>query len=320
MDVRNRMADVVKLRCNACQDFLRMFLMEGWQKELYKKAKFEVTNETRLKDKYISTYEQMRNTEDGIDNYSIEDMDVTFITELVVARFMGISVDKATRNALIEVKDDRNITNHSGENEEADELYLRGLLALCNLRHFIRTVDKKETSISDEKRLAYRQKYIPKIEKLKDLLDEERIELVQKKKDMLKDIQIVLDSDDPLGAWVKAEELYMDRYYKFERNPQRFYDFMVMASDAGIGYAHSGAATYFAIEKDIEEAERRLFMMYNSDEAMGGRNIYEIIGFINVQIQVGRKVTDGMLEIIKGLIDQGINIIKTDDGLYEIIN
>ena len=36
MDVRNRMADVVKLRCNACQDFLRMILKEGWQQELYK--------------------------------------------------------------------------------------------------------------------------------------------------------------------------------------------------------------------------------------------------------------------------------------------
>ena len=42
MDVRNRMADVVKLRCNVCQDFIRMILKEGWQKELYKKAQEEI--------------------------------------------------------------------------------------------------------------------------------------------------------------------------------------------------------------------------------------------------------------------------------------
>ena len=319
MDVRNRMADVVKLRCNACQDFLRMILSEGWQKELYKKAKYEVTNNTRFKDKYIATYEQMRNAENGVDNYSVDDLDVTLMTELVVARFMGISVDKATRSALIELKDNRNITNHSSENEENDELYLRGLLALCNLRDFVRTVDKKETDIDDEKRLAYRQKYIPKIEELKELLDEERIELVQKEKSMRKDIQRVLDSDDPYVMWGEISKLYFDRYSMVERNDQGFHDFIVCASDAGVEFPNSEAADYFAfVVKDPTEAERRLWMLYNSENNTYGGYASQILDTINWYIKLGGVITDGMKELIKTLTESGFNIEKSDDGLYEL--
>ena len=60
MDVRNRMADVVKLRCNACQDFLKMIIADGWQQFIYNKAKKEVETNGRYKDKYISIYEKMR--------------------------------------------------------------------------------------------------------------------------------------------------------------------------------------------------------------------------------------------------------------------
>jgi len=44
MNVRNRIADVIKLRCNACQDFIAMVLKPGWQQELYNKAQYEITN------------------------------------------------------------------------------------------------------------------------------------------------------------------------------------------------------------------------------------------------------------------------------------
>lgn len=46
MDVRNRMANVVKLRCNACQDFLKLVIQPNWQQNLYNKAEREVMNNT----------------------------------------------------------------------------------------------------------------------------------------------------------------------------------------------------------------------------------------------------------------------------------
>lgn len=38
MDVRNRMADVIKLRCNVCQDFLKLIIDDNWQQFIYEKA------------------------------------------------------------------------------------------------------------------------------------------------------------------------------------------------------------------------------------------------------------------------------------------
>lgn len=40
---------------------------------------------------------------------------------------------------------------------------------------------------------------------------------------MRKDIQRVLDSDDPLKTWVEVSELYMNRYYKLEKKSVRNY-------------------------------------------------------------------------------------------------
>ena len=75
MDARNRMADVVKLRCNACQDFLKLIISDNWQQFVYNKAQREIQDNGRYKEKYLSAYEKMR--EIGIDNYSVDDMDLT---------------------------------------------------------------------------------------------------------------------------------------------------------------------------------------------------------------------------------------------------
>lgn len=318
MDVRNRMADVVKLRCNACQDFLRMILKTGWQQLLYNKAQYEVFNKTRYKDKYVATYEKMR--DGGVDNYSVDDMDVTLITELVIAKFNGMdAVQKSTKDALIKLKDDRNLTDHSNENEEPDELYLRGLLALCNLRFFIRTVDKDEVTISDNDRLSYRQKYIVEIDSLKSILDEERIELIQCNKAIDRDIQRVLDSIDPQKTWLDIDKIYTDRYWKLEKNPQKYYNFIVRASDAGIPYAHYDAVSYFHLFiKDYTELERRLIMLYHSKPNLSKFEVKHIITAINALIKNGYEMTSGLNEIINSFLKKGYKIEKTSDGFYQI--
>ena len=126
-----------------------MILKEGWQQKLYDKAYYAVTNNTVYKNNYIAVYEEMRNSVHGIDNYSVDKMDVTIITELILSnRFKGIEpVADETRDAMRKLRDNRNIKDHSNENEEPKVLYLRGLIALCNLRDFVRTVDKKEKII-----------------------------------------------------------------------------------------------------------------------------------------------------------------------------
>ena len=320
LDIRHRWEELDTLRQNVCQDFLRMLLKAGWQKELYKTAEYEVTINKKYKDRYQAVYDKMRDSKKAVDDYSIDDMDITLITGLVNARFMGVSVSKETKYALKKIKTDRNTKDHSGGNEKPEKLYLQALLDLCNIRDFVRAVDNNETGIDNESRLEFRQKYIPKIDKLKELLDEERIELVQKEKSMRKDIQKVLDSDDPSSAWGDVYEWYENRYEKMERNRQAFDEFVICASDAGVVFAHFGAALHFLSTKDFAEAERRLFMMYNAKDISGDGYAHDILTIINDYLDLGNGITEGMQEIINGLVEQGFVIENTENGFYYLAN
>lgn len=315
MNVRNRMADVVKLRCNACQDYLKLVINDGWQQIIYNKAKKEITTNSRYANKYMSVYEKMRNI--GIENYSIEDMDVTFISEVVHGcKNIAPTTDK-TRKAIEQLTEDRNLTDHSNENEDDEELYLRGLLALCNLRNFVRTVDRFEKEIEDERRQKYRSTYIFKIEELKEKLDEERILLIQRNKDIEHDINRILESDDRLKAWSDLSKLYMNRYWKLEKDPERYNEFMVKASNAGITEAHGNAADYFfTIKKDYVEGERRLFMLFDSFDKLPVHELKRIIDTLNYYLLQGNTITEGMTNLINEIIEQGYTVLKNNDGFY----
>ena len=318
MDVRNRMADVIKLRCNVCQDFLKLIIDDNWQQFIYEKAEKEIDSNGRYKDKYISAYEKMR--EIGIDNYSIDNMDVTFISEIVHGCKEIAPTDDRTRKNIEQLVEDRNLINHSNENEEPEELYLQGLLALCNLKNFIKAVDKFEINIQDNVRIEYRRKYVKLIDDLKDILDEERILLIQKRKKILKDVQRILDCTDEkqrLSTWWKLERLYMDRYWKLENDRDRYMEFIISASDAGIREAHNGAVNYFfIIKKDYEEGERRLFMLYESYKSLPTYESKSIINTINGYLMKGNKLTHGMEKLIKLVIEQGYSVEKNDEGYF----
>lgn len=318
MDVRNRMADVIKLRCNVCQDFLKLIIDDNWQQFIYEKAEKEIDSNGRYKDKYISAYEKMR--EIGIDNYSIDNMDVTFISEIVHGCKKIAPTDDRTRKNIEQLVEDRNLINHSNENEEPEELYLQGLLALCNLKNFIKAVDKFEINIQDNVRIEYRRKYVKLIDDLKDILDEERILLIQKRKNILKDVQRILDCTDEkqrLSTWWKLERLYMDRYWKLENDRDRYMEFIISASDAGIREAHNGAVNYFfIIKKDYEEGERRLFMLYESYKSLPTYESKSIINTINGYLMKGNKLTHGMEKLIKLVIEQGYSVEKNDEGYF----
>lgn len=317
MDVRNRMADVVKLRCNACQDFLKLVIRPNWQQNLYNKAEKEVTNNTKYKDKYIAVYEKMRDI--GIENYSVDDMDVTFISEMVYGCRNIVPTEKETKKAITQLKADRNLTNHSNENEDQEELYLRGLLALCNLRNFVRIVDKAETSIDDDTRIQYRRDYIAKIEDLKTLLDDERIELIKRDKDMRADIEKVLNANDGGRTWATVNNAYFDRCFKINKDAEAYKDFIFKAADAGIMEAYGSAADYYIDVKKYNEAEKLLYALYNSDDEKNHdpRNMMKLASiYLNQQSE---NAGDGK-KILQELIERGYVIESEDEKSYTLIS
>lgn len=319
MNIENRMHDVVKLRCKACQDFIKMILKDNWKQMLYDMAEEANDKNSGYKAVYSAAYEQMRDY--GVESYQVEKMDVTLIAALIIYnKFPGIEkVKKETQEAMHEVKNDRNLTNHSGENEEPDELYLRGLLSLCNLKKLVRTIDKYEVDIDKNTRLSYRQKYIKEIDELKDLLDEERIELIQIDKEIDKDIKRILESNNVRGTFVSVMTAYHKHYCNFDYFENgifyRYDYFFVRASDAGIVYAHSMAADYFIRKLDYTEAERRLRMLYDAI-IKGDCSVYEVLSLFNGILKKGLALTEGMNEMINGLRHKGFNIEKNQEGLY----
>ena len=315
MEIRNRMADVKKLICNACQDFLKMVISPGWEKIVYQKAENEVNNNGRYKDKYIAAYSKMR--EVGFENYRIEDMDVTFIAELVMSCRNIIHIQEATRKALLNIKDDRNLEGHSNQNEPEEELYMRSLSALYNLKRFIETVDMKETLIDDSLRKAYRQKYSKKIEELKLIIDNERLDSIQIIKNMDKDIEKVLSCENQSWEWSKVSKMYRERYWDLEEDRHICFEYCVRVSDAGVIAAHSGAVDYFQLIRDYGEMERRMFIMYQAYELMPPIEVKHILYLINNYFDNTATITDGMRKIIDGLRKQGNKIIQTDEGYFQ---
>ena len=256
----------------------------------------------------------------GIDNYFIDDMDVTLISEIIHGCGTIAHTDNRTRICIEQLTEDRNLINHSSENEEPEELYLRGLLALCDLRKFIKTVDKYETSIDDVVRINYRSTYVKKIQELQDILDEERISLIQKRKNIAKDIKKLLNCTDEkqrLSLWIQLEQLYTDRYWKLEKDEDMCNEFTIAASDAGIREAHSNAASYFFwIKKDYAECERRLFILYESYDALPVREAKDIIDMINAYLMQGNLLTTGMDKLVRMIMEQGYQIEKNKEGYF----
>lgn len=316
MEIRNRMPDIVKLRCNACQDFLKMIIKSNWQKELYSIAKGAIERD-EYADNYRPAFEKMRDI--GIENYCVDDMDVTFITQVVCFCPSLVRVKKPTQEALKRLRDDRNLTNHSNENEEEEELYLRGLLALCDLKIFVKTVDKYEKMIDDKVKLEYRRKYMPQIEMLMNTLDEERIALIQREKEITKDINRILECTDNKvrqKIWCDIYKLYDDKYLRIEKDYGHYSEFIVKASDAGIEEAHKFAVIHFEFQKNYPEALRRCQMLLNSKEELYPNDAQEVVRIINYYVSGGNEFAVEISGLVDSIIKKGYPVIVDEKGTY----
>ena len=315
MEIRNRMADVIKLRCNACQDFLEMILYDGWQQQLFDKAKNEIDTNSRYKDKYVSAYKEMRDI--GVENYNVKRMDITFMSEIVhTCKAIMKPVTQKLIRAIEQLAEDRNLTNHSNENEEEEELYLRALLALCGIRKFINSVDEAEV-IDDAARLKYRNIYMAKLYDLMEVIDKERIELVQKNRQIEDDIRKILTSEKPDLKWLDIYKLYLERYWIQDKDYSTYNEFVIKASDAGITNAHYMAAQVFLLLGNYQEMEKRLFLVYERSDGMDLTDTKNIIDTINQYLSKGNEMTEGMLKLVACIMEQGYQVSVTEDNFLK---
>lgn len=308
MKIRNRTADVVELRCHICQDFMGMLAVDDWRKILYPFIQKAVNGP--YKDNYIEQYKTIRRK--GIENYSIDDMDVPFIVNILRFGPKGLTITTIannTRIALNEIKEDRHITGHSSENETDEELYLRALISLKDLQNFLHAVDINETTIPDKKRAHFVQKYSKEITDLKLEIYNDCIETFQIKKD----IQLILSSDNQSDAFQQIHQSYWDRAHLSEENKIQMSKFVIEASNAGIKNAHSYAATYYL--NDFDEATRRYEMMIEGIEKLSISDAHNLIDFVNHAYMTCKKPTERMIRFVELVKNQGFNIEETANGI-----
>ena len=321
MNMKFKMTEIDDLRIEVCQEYFKLVLKPGWQQQLYSIAEKEVKSNGRFKDKYIKTYNSMRDR--GISCFSVEDMDITIMSQLLWNKI--IVVNDSLRKVMAAITKDKNDTqSHRNGNETNNELYRRAHLYLENLRDFVRTVDKDE-SIDDLERIAYRQKYISRIDSLDNEIDDERIKTVQKEKEMADGIARVLSSTDPGTEWIKVLKRYMDNLRDAgepdkEDRIDEYHQFIVQASDAGIPYAHGYVVDFCLQREDYTEAAKRIELCYPEFKGIPNGCLKSIVLSINV-----RKMSNNVWsneEAANGLIDKlrahGYTIVKREDGLFEL--
>lgn len=307
MKIGNRSEDVVKLRCNICQDFMKMIAVDNWRTILYPFVQNIVA--TSYRDGYIEQYKVIR--QKGIENYSIDDMDVPFIAKVLqhCPKIAITTLARDTSNALKRLKEDRNVTDHSSKNEPDEELYLRALVDLKDLQSFLHIVDLNEVTIPDQTRAQFVQKYSKAIADLKLEIYNDCIETFQIKRD----IQLILSSDNQGDTFLRMHQSYNEKALLSDENRTQLWRFTIEASNAGIKSAHGLAAIYYL--NDLEEATHRYEMMIDGVEKLGAYEAHQLIDFVNHAYMTGKKPTERMEQFVKRVKDQGFDIEETTKGI-----
>lgn len=324
MELYNRIQDVEKIECNAAQDFMRMLVSPGWQNRLYYVAEDAKKFNKPFKDKYINAYEAMRNN--GIQNYSIENMDLTLISSIISYGFKFrpeiSTVTEETKNALSVLRNNKNSVSHSGHNETQEEIYLQSIIFLYHLKQFVRAVDEFEISIPETKRLAFRQKYILRINELISELDEDRFELIYVKKSIEKNVQQVLKSTDKSRTWLEMHTLYSDRYFHFKKynnemenalNEKLLHEFDILSSSSGIVDAHSFALNHL-LHRDPQDAIQHIKLInpFTFDLASG------VLGTIQDILLFYPESRDKYLPVISVIEEKGYKVDETKPNCFNL--
>lgn len=316
MDIRNRMDDVVALRSHALQDYFDIVLVPDWREKLYTQAERYIDEHSPHADKYRPAYDKMR--EIGRDNYLTTDMDVSLMSTIAIHMSWILSPppNQKTKSAIKQLAEDRNITNHASSNEEQNELYLRGLVALCNLQSFIKAIDRGENMIPLEQRTPYYQKYMAEIKKLMNLIDDERFDLIGRQREIDRDIKAIQNSSNPQRAWLDYWKSYALKK-KETKDLDILDEFCIRSSEAGIEMAHSHALLHYSIiAKDWEESVQCIRKIFSIPDKSPGRHIYDVLPVVNWGIRENLPHVNELVALIENERAKDCKIHKDADGTY----
>jgi hypothetical protein len=248
MKIRNRITDIKALQVHILQDYFKMalainFVDDAWKPKFYDEVQKGV--KSQYSPSYIGAWNKMQLK--GMDDYSIDDMDITIITAILKNPIVGPFNSCKFKNIyqyLNYIQDDRNIDAHTTGNETDSELLQWAYGSLHNISRFISNVaNAKNCKVSDDERNSYARKYQAEIESLrlqfendyKESFGAEEIE-----QSINRNVERIKTSKDPHITYMEIERQYFNkRDNEGNRDFFLYNRFMQTAADAGIVWACS---------------------------------------------------------------------------------
>lgn len=321
MDLRNRISSVTKLQTNMLQDYLKMIIDNhytdnSWKGEVERCIKKGATGEHKVN--YVAANDKIRAV--GMDKYEITDMDTTIISTLILYE-QNVTMHKVNsriRSIVNSVNEDRKYFAHQNGNESDLELYHHIVVAVNNMFKLASAVDD-DIVLHDNARITYCRKYTEQLGDILESIEEDRYEHFKEQERIRiieKDVFSLKSTNNFDYVWRILTEKYLGEWSLDSDSRKNYYDFFIMAADAGIQRAYVNVGNFY-FDGDLGEIDYKKAEEYyvKAGEELGIREIYKLASIYINRKSEEHSVQEGQT-MLKNFGHENKELIqwKRDDG------
>ena len=262
MKIRNRLADINALQVHVLQDYFRMTVDANFSKDEWKPLLLNKVKENK-DSKYTTSYSGAwgKIYSEGIENYSIDDMDTTIIDAILKGStenpFFVCRIGYAYSH-IHEINKNRNTLAHLAENETETKILQLANESLDNLNGLVSEVANAENcSVPKEVRDLYARKYRSEIKALRLQFENDYVESIESiliERSIKQDIKTIKNSRNPQIMFLDFTGKYLKNLDKEGRYDYNLMNkFMLCAADEGIIWAYSWVGDWYFDGNSIEK-------------------------------------------------------------------
>lgn len=228
MELRQVTAKIKPLHTHVLQDYLKLQIQSLVNCKDWKVLLIQELNKNTEKLSYKEALKMI--SLKGIDDYSINDMDITLLSNLLKNGNFKCTSYKC-RCHLENLCEDRIFDAHSHGNESDMELFVWGTGALHNLKIFVESVYKNDDLYENEK-IEYIKKYLKEINILLEEIKyhyDGNLEKLFMISELNNSISIILNSQNQSDMYWKVREIIIA-----EKNENKLDQFIFLSAERGI--------------------------------------------------------------------------------------
>lgn len=132
MNINHLTNDINDLCLEVCQEYLKLIIPENWKNNLLEKFRNQSKESFEYKLIFKEAYKSLK--EKGIENYSIDNMDITLINAIMNAKEICPTTFEMRNTMFFITKDKNRYKSHNANDKTPNELFSRAMYVLNNLR------------------------------------------------------------------------------------------------------------------------------------------------------------------------------------------